>query len=279
VQSQVMADVDGFAVCEQLCNEHRQSWIGPGYRSGYVLNLARAGGFLVRTDGQEHFLDPTVANFEWPGQEIYVAHPLGPCAPATLISLPDEVGADELADRIAGALPRSGQFEVRHWALVTACRRGVDAFEVAERVWALLDLLPSRQDRTPVPGIRPATALAHQRLVAAVQELLSEEEYLLDLNTVARLVGYSPAHLSRVFRQTTGRSLTAYRNELRVRAVLRDLADSDLSLRVLAATYGFADQAHLSRVTKASLGLAPSRVRELLSGITEQESSRPLPHG
>lgn len=265
----LIAQADGFAVCEQLCDEDRGSWVGPGYRSGYVLNLARVGGFRVRNDGREHFLDPTVANFEWPGQELHVAHPLGPCRPATMISVPAEVGAGELADRVTGAAPRTGSFEVRHWALVAACRRGVDAFEVAERVWALLDLLPSRRDRVGVPGVRPVTAVAHRRLVASAREVLSEGDYLLGLAAVARRVGSSPAHLSRVFGRTTGQSLTAYRNELRVRAVLRDLAGGAPSLRALAATYGFADQAHLSRVARASWGLAPSRVRELVrhSGI------------
>lgn len=259
-----VAEADGFAVCVQLCDERRAAWVGPGYRTGYVLNLPRAGGFLVRTDGREHFLDPTVANFEWPGQELYVAHPLGACAPATLINLPEELGAGELADRVADAVPRDGRFEVWHWALVAACRRGVDGFEVAERVLALLDLLPGARERPRVPGTRPSTESAHRRLVSAAREALSDGEFSLSLGAVARRVGCSPAHLSRVFRRTTGRSLTAYRNELRVRAVLRDLADGATSLRALAAAYGFADQAHLSRVAKAALGLAPSRARELL---------------
>jgi len=263
--ARLVAAADGFAVCEQTCDEQRASWVGPGYRDRYVLNLPRVGGFLVRNDGREHFLDPTVGNFEWPGQELHVSHPLGPCRPATLISLPEEVGAGELADRVASTVPRSGSFEVRHWALVAACRRGADAFEVAERVWALLESLPGRQDRARVPGVRPSTASAHRRLVAQAMAVLSEGDFLLGLGAVAGRVGCSPAHLSRVFRRGTGRSLTAYRNELRVRAVLQDLADGAPSLRALAATYGFADQAHLSRVARASWGLPPSRVRELFS--------------
>jgi AraC-like DNA-binding protein len=261
----LVVEADGFAVCEQQCDEHRAGWVGPGHRPGYTLNLPRTGGYEVRVDGREHFLDPTVASFEWPGQELYVAHPLGPCAVATLISVPEDVGAGELANRVAGAVPRTGRFELWHWALVAACRRGVDAFEVAERAWALLDLLPSQREQPVVHGIRPGTEHAHRRLVSAAREVLATGDYSLSLGAVAGHVGCSAAHLSRVFRRTTGRNMTSYRNELRVRAVLRDLTDGATSLRTLAATYGFADQAHLSRVAKMSLGMAPSRARTMLS--------------
>ncbi|HET9141154.1 AraC family transcriptional regulator [Actinophytocola sp.] len=260
----LITEVDGVAICEQLCVEDRASWVGPGYRRDYVLTMQRAGGFRCRADGHEHFLDPTVVNFEWPGEEFSVAHPLGPCAPATLIVLPPELGAGELSDRMASEAPRTGPVELAHWALVTACRRGVDRFEVAERLWGLLDLLPRPQEPVRVAGRRPPTALAHRRLVDAAREVLSSGDFSLSLDAIARRVGCSAAHLSRVFRQTAGCSLTSYRNDLRMRAVLRDIADGAPSLRILAATYGFADQAHLTRVARARLGLPPSRVRALL---------------
>lgn len=259
-----VAEADGFWVGEQLCVEDRASWVGPAHRQDYVLILQRAGGFRIRADGQEHFVDPTVANFEWPGVELCVAHPLGPCAPATLIGLPVALGAGELSDRVATTSPRTGRLELAHWTLVTACRRGVDAFEVAERLWALLDLLPQQREAAVVPGRRPATALAHRRLTSAAREVLVAGDFSLSLEAVASRVGCSPAHLSRVFRRATGRSLTSYRNDLRMRAVLGELAGGARSLRTLAATYGFADQAHLTRVARARLGLAPTRLRELL---------------
>jgi AraC-like DNA-binding protein len=133
---------------------------------------------------------------------------------------------------------------------------------VAERLWVLLDLLPRRREVSPAG--RPATALAHRRLVHAAREVLADGDFTLSLEEIAGLVGCSAAHLSRVFRRVTGSSLTSYRNDLRMGAVLRDLADGAPSLRTLAAAYGFADQSHLTRVAKARLGLMPSQVRELL---------------
>jgi AraC-like DNA-binding protein len=273
----LIAEADGVSVCEQLCLEHGASWVGPGYRQDYVLALQRRGGFRIKADGDEQFLDSTVVNFEWPGEEIYVAHPLGPCAPATLIILPPELGAEELSDRVATVAPRPARLELAHWALVTACRHGVDAFEVAERLWAMLDLLPRRQEAATVPGRRPATALAHRRLVCAAREVLASGDFSLSLDAIGGRIGASAGHLSRVFRQTTGHSLTSYRNDLRTRAVLRDLADGAPSLRALAAEYGFADQAHLTRVARARLGLSPSRLRALL-GPHQPDKNRQRPH-
>ncbi|MEV5570101.1 helix-turn-helix domain-containing protein [Spirillospora sp. NPDC052269] len=73
-------------------------------------------------------------------------------------------------------------------------------------------------------------------------------------------------HLSRVFRRVTGRTITAYRNDLRVRAVLEDLAQGrGTPLAELAAEYGFADHAHLTRTIRRHLGDCPSSLREKLN--------------
>src|SRR5439155_22660460 len=124
---------------------------------------------------------------------------------------------------------------------------------------------PGRRDRPAAHGIRPATEVAHRRLVRSAKEVLAQGEYALGLGAVAVRLSCSTGHLSRVFRRVTGSSITAYRNRLRVRAVLGDLADGAASLRLLAARYGFADQAHLCRVVQADLGTAPSAARRLLS--------------
>ncbi len=264
-----LASADGLAVCEQHCDEVRTGWLGPGVRSRHALVLPCSGGFRLRADGVEHFVDPTVGHFEWPGQELSLAHPLGRCGPATLIDLPAEVAEGELAGRLAaGAVPRDGRLELWHRSLVASCRRGIDGFEVAERLWVLLDLVPTADDHRTVRAARyrAGTEAAHRGLVASARELLAAGEFTLGLAAVAALLGCSPSHLSRVFRRVTGTGLTAYRNRLRVRAVLGDLAGGASNLRSLAAAYGFADQAHLTRVVRADLGVPPSAARALVRG-------------
>jgi AraC-like DNA-binding protein len=48
--------------------------------------------------------------------------------------------------------------------------------------------------------------------------------------------------------------------------VLTNLCEEKRPLRTLAAEYGFADQAHLTRVIRRHLGTIPSTVRDLLTG-------------
>ena len=97
-----------------------------------------------------------------------------------------------------------------------------------------------------------------------------------DLAELARLVGSSPHHLSRAFRRVTGRTISAYRNELRVRSVLGDLAAGEADLAQLASRYGFADHAHLTRTVRRYAASPPSALRpELSKNVQATEVAQP----
>jgi AraC-like DNA-binding protein len=146
---------------------------------------------------------------------------------------------------------------------VATCRAGFDALAVAERLHTILDRLAPH---AAAPGpFRAATAVVHRRLVAEAREVLADGRYAYGLSEIAARVHCSPHHLSRVFRAVTGETLTEHRNRMRVRAVLGDLQDGADCLRTLAAHYGFADQAHLTRVVRRHLGRPPSAVQRMLS--------------
>nr|WP_258025169.1 helix-turn-helix transcriptional regulator [Streptomyces bambusae] len=151
------------------------------------------------------------------------------------------------------------EFDRAHRNVLVACRRGIDDFELADRLYALLRLVPG------VPGNLRGGAADRQRrhAVSHAAQALAADGLALGLDALAERVGYSPHHLSRVFRSVTGMTLTAYRNELRVRAVLEDLHAGETSLLVLAARYGFADQAHLTRVMRRHRDATPSEMRRL----------------
>jgi transcriptional regulator GlxA family with amidase domain len=51
---------------------------------------------------------------------------------------------------------------------------------------------------------------------------------------------------------------------LRVRQVLNELENGQRCLRSLSAAYGFADQAHMTRVIRRHLRATPSALRDLL---------------
>ena len=227
--------------------------------------MVRSGGFLLRLDGREDFYDATSAYLSRPGQERYTGHPAGPGDVCTGIWLSERLVGDCLDG--GGLVPpgrvvTSGGFDLRHRALVAACRRGVDGFEVAERVYDLLERFGSQSPRAG--SLRSSTELAHRALAAKAAEAMAAGYLTTNIEDLARLVGCSAAHLSRVFHRVTGHSVTIHRNELRVRRVLNELEEGQRCLRSLSAAYGFADQAHMTRVIRRHLGSTPSALRDLL---------------
>jgi AraC-like DNA-binding protein len=169
----------------------------------------------------------------------------------------------------AARLVTSPTFDLEHRLLVAACRRGSDHGELDERVHALLAMLSG--PLWPGAPAKPATTTSHRRLVSEAREALSQGGLTLGLTELARRLCCSPHHLSRVFRRVTGHTVTFYRNELRVRAVLEDVAAGAANLRTLAAQYGFADQAHLGRVVRRHRHQTPGALARILAA-DEHES-------
>jgi AraC-like DNA-binding protein len=262
-----LACADGMAAIEILCTEDRTGWTEPSLQPSYRVYLARSGAYLRRFNGVTTFVDATNVLVARPGDEISVAHPLGSGDTGTVIELTDEFVARLDADDVPlppGELRLDDRLDLQHRALVAAGRAGLDSFSAADALLGLLDRLCRLGGAAP-DRRRAATVVAHRRLVDQARQALVAGGLSVGLDPLAASVGCSPHHLSRVFRQVTGESLSTYRNRLRVRAVLSDLQDGADSLRALAAEYGFADQAHLSRVVRRQLGRTPSELRRIVT--------------
>ncbi|HEY9368585.1 AraC family transcriptional regulator [Streptomyces sp.] len=263
-------DAAGITVVDILCCEDRPSFVGPGVQEEHCVVLTRSGGYLRQVAGEEFFVDATGGYLTRPGDEHRVAHPVGPGDRSTDIRIDAQLYADRF-DRAPGRsrlLAVTGTADLRHRALLAAARRGAETFELAERIHGLLDELAVTAGHwTPDTPARRSTLRVHRRLVRDTCAVLAGgvPALLLPLEDLARRVGVSPHHLSRVFHAVTGTTLTRYRNELRVRGVLQDLEEGADGLRTLAAAYGFADQAHLTRTCRAHTGHVPSAVRRLLA--------------
>jgi transcriptional regulator GlxA family with amidase domain len=105
--------------------------------------------------------------------------------------------------------------------------------------------------------------MARAEAVEATREVITAEPGtgLLEL---ARRVAVKPHHLSRIFSDSTGQTISRYRNRIRVRMALERLVDGETSLARLAGDLGFADQAHLCRVVRSEVGQPPAHLRERL---------------
>ncbi|MEU1880670.1 helix-turn-helix transcriptional regulator [Streptosporangium sp. NPDC020072] len=244
-------------------------WSGFSPDETDAVVLFQASGFVRDAEGMASYLDPVTGYVNVAGTEERFAEPLGRDWVYTAILF--EPGS--FADRFSGPLRHdwtlhvSAQADLRHRKLLRALLRGTDRLEAEERLYLLFDALtPSRPAWKASAGTSMATRVVHRRLALAVQEALNAGYLTTNLEDLARMVGASPKHLSKIFHTVTGRTITGYRNDLRVRAVLNDLTAGGDCLADLAARYGFADHAHLTRTVRKHLGEAPSVLREALSG-------------
>ncbi|MEU4239992.1 AraC family transcriptional regulator [Actinoplanes sp. NPDC026619] len=224
----------------------RAGW-GPEEQVGAAsLVLVRRGVFLRVADGRSSVADVTAGYLQRPGETQRMAHPQGPDV-CTSIAV-----AGDLADRFAHAgteLRVSPVADLLHRRMVSAA-----APDRADLTAELIDaLLPADPGRSGPP--------------AAIDEVRTRlhTDPAHDLASLAAAVGWSPWHLSRMFRRATGCTLSTYRRRLRVRAALDELPDAP-DLADLAVRTGFADQAHMTRSIRQETGRTPAVLtRELRS--------------
>ena len=92
----------------------------------------------------------------------------------------------------------------------------------------------------------------------AIREMQTRVYGRVDMRRLARQAGVSEATFRRIFRDRTGSAPYRYYTALKINAVKRELAHTELPLKEIAFRLGFTDQYHLSRVFKHYTGLAPS---------------------
>ena len=136
-----------------------------------------------------------------------------------------------------------------------------DALFVEETAAELIE----RAIRRPVPGSgrRAATRRDRMELVEACKDLLlARLAEPLSLGALAGELHVSPFHLTRVFRELTGRTLTTYLHDLRLRVAIDRLGEESLSR--LAADLGYCSPSHFSDRFRGAFGMAPSQLRNLM---------------
>lgn len=83
----------------------------------------------------------------------------------------------------------------------------------------------------------------------------------LTVDGIAKTVGTHPVHLARTFRRTYCCTIGEYVRQLRIDFACSAIADSNDSLAEIAASSGFYDQSHFSRLFKQKTGITPSEYR------------------
>ena len=91
-----------------------------------------------------------------------------------------------------------------------------------------------------------------------------EEHIREDLTreSVAKAVGISPSHFSRLIREKKGRTFTDLLNQYRIERACKLLVRSSQTLAHIANDTGFCDQSYFSKVFRKYKGLSPAKYRE-----------------
>lgn len=104
-----------------------------------------------------------------------------------------------------------------------------------------------------------------QQIEVAKVMLLTHPERKWSLGSLARAVGCSPFHLTRLFRQNVGVPLHRYQLQTRLAMSLDLLLDTDRDLTTIALDLGFSSHSHFTASFRRSVGISPSRLREVAS--------------
>jgi AraC family transcriptional regulator len=93
----------------------------------------------------------------------------------------------------------------------------------------------------------------------------------LSITLLAELCGISSGHLMRAFKQTTGETVHAYVERVRLTKAQRLLCETDLPLKAIAAELGFSTPSSFSFAFRRATGGTPASFREQL----HKAASRP----
>jgi AraC-like DNA-binding protein len=124
--------------------------------------------------------------------------------------------------------------------------------EILDRIRALLLVMENRKTR--LSRLSPYVAGA----IGLIGDRYGEP---LSLKTVANAVGVSPAHLSRLFKQETGKVFKVFVTRVRVELAKRLMRTESTKLKAIARRFGFSDASHLSRHFQKYEGCRPGAYR------------------
>jgi AraC-like DNA-binding protein len=120
--------------------------------------------------------------------------------------------------------------------------------------------------------VRPMCRVEDQQRIDAICAHFSEHfDEEINYTKLANKLHTDQASLCRFFKRATGRTMTAYVNELRVGAAAQLLTTTDLSVLDIAFRVGFGNYSNFNRQFKRIKGYGPRTLRRHFSSQSEPE--------
>jgi len=111
------------------------------------------------------------------------------------------------------------------------------------------------------------TNTARPPWITSLYELLHDEHNThWTLTSLSEKLNIHPVTISKCFPRFFNTTLGEYIRKIKTQQSLGDLARKSIPLEQIALKYGFADNAHFTRVFKKHTGLTPSAYRHLVTG-------------
>ncbi|WP_029105629.1 MULTISPECIES: AraC family transcriptional regulator [unclassified Mycobacterium] len=255
-----------FSIATWCCTGADEAWSEPECAIDGRVVLVRSGSFHRRSAGGPVEHDPTLGYLGLPGEGEQFAHPHGGDQCTSL-----QLGAASWW-QLAGEPQRTGSTPVYVDARLELAHRrllgdeGTDPdYQIAEQLVLLVGSALRSAATRPIPASDSPSRTSERRLVARAREAIRQgDDTAAGLFPLAAALGVSPYRLSRSFSNELGVSVTRYRNRVRVGRALDHLHRGDTTLADVAATLGFADQAHFCRTLREQTGYTPTVVRREL---------------
>jgi AraC family transcriptional regulator len=113
---------------------------------------------------------------------------------------------------------------------------------------------------------RLASAAPPAWLAGLMDELRGAWHPSVSVSSIAQRAGVHPVYLARCVRRWFGTSLGAELRRLRLRAAAASIAEDGRTISEVAHAAGYADQPHLTREFRASVGVSPGYYRGIVTG-------------
>ena len=150
---------------------------------------------------------------------------------------------------------------------VMRCIAGLPSLSPARRLATLLSVLvdlAAEQDSRHLATmkVKPICRVADQQRIDAICQYLNEHfEEEINFAELAKRLRLDQASMCRFFKRATGRTMTAYVNELRVGAAAQLLIDTDESVLEIGFRVGFGNYSNFNRQFKRIKGFGPRTLR------------------
>lgn len=263
----LLANGDMLAIGTFRCSTADPMFADSGPCSGNVVVFPRRVVEIQLDDGRSFIGDPTVVPLYNRGQR-YRRRAISSADHSDWIALGDAL-LEELREWSGRAIDVERPFRRSHVAassslyleqrqlfeaLLHDFPPGASAAEEAALgivIRALGAVMTLREEKRDDRRTRAAKALIASRIASN-----------LPLRDIASAAGVSPFRLCRIFKASTGMTLTGYRNELRLRLSLQRLSRPAADILEIATSLGFSSHSHFGARFARRFGLTPSQFRE-----------------